>query len=226
MDRFNWSTRSANARLAHLFCELYLRLKMVGLTKDMTYLLPATQTDLSDVLGLSLVHTNRTCAALRSEGLATFARRTVTIHDWDKLQRVAEFNPEYLHLEAKPVVSGAPWELIREWQWIEEFVRYSKMKFGQYIFFQYSPSAMPLIVSSWLGGVFLRFMRGWRALLPRLSETVGMGVRPYQVFPHQQIIGNPSCELCRAQMWLTSIEPDRPDHDKRTFECSRCQQWR
>ena len=46
----------------------------------------------------------RTCAALRSEGLATFARRTVTIHDWDKLQRVAEFNPEYLHLEAKPVI--------------------------------------------------------------------------------------------------------------------------
>jgi hypothetical protein len=27
-----------------------------------------------------------------------------TIHDWDKLQRVAEFNPEYLHLETKPVV--------------------------------------------------------------------------------------------------------------------------
>src|SRR5262245_10701731 len=77
--------RSARARLAHLFCELYLRFKMVGLTKDMSYLLPATQTDLSDVLGLSLVHTNRTCAALRSEGLATFARRTLTIHDWDKL---------------------------------------------------------------------------------------------------------------------------------------------
>ena len=67
---------------------------------DMSYPLPATQTDLSDVLGLSLVHTNR-CAKLRSEGLATFSRQTVTIHDWDKLQRVAEFNPEYLHLEAK-----------------------------------------------------------------------------------------------------------------------------
>jgi Crp-like helix-turn-helix domain len=80
---------------------------MVGLTKDMSYLLPATQTDLSDVLGLSLVHTNRTCAILRSERLATFARRTVTIHDWDKLQRVAEFNPEYLHLETKPVVGGS-----------------------------------------------------------------------------------------------------------------------
>ena len=93
--------RSVTARLAHLFCELYLRFKMVGLAKDMSYPLPATQTDLSDVLGLSLVHTNRTCAKLRSEGLATFSQRTVTIHDWDKLQRLAEFNPEYLHLEAK-----------------------------------------------------------------------------------------------------------------------------
>jgi CRP-like cAMP-binding protein len=89
------------ARLAHLFCELYLRFKMVGLTNGMSYPLPATQTDLSDALGLSLVHTNRTCAALRSEGLGTFAQRTVTIHDWDKLQKVAEFNPEYLHLETK-----------------------------------------------------------------------------------------------------------------------------
>src|SRR5262249_31700500 len=100
--------RSPTARLAHLFCELYLRFKMVGLTKDMRYPMPATQTDLSDVLGLSLVHTNRTCAALRTEGLATFGQRTVTIHDWDRLQRVAEFNPEYLHLEAKNAIHIEP----------------------------------------------------------------------------------------------------------------------
>jgi CRP-like cAMP-binding protein len=98
--------RSAMARLAHLFCELYLRFKMVGLTKGATYPLPVTQTDLSDVLGLSLVHTNRTCAALRLEELATFAQQTVTIHDWDKLQSVAEFSPEYLHLELKAAVSS------------------------------------------------------------------------------------------------------------------------
>jgi hypothetical protein len=23
-------------------------------------------------------------------------------------------------------------------------------------------------------------------------------------------------------MWLARIEPDRPDHDKRTFECKAC----
>jgi len=93
--------RTPTARLAHLFCELFLRFQIVGLTKDMSYPLPVTQTDLSDVLGLSLVHTNRTCAALRLEGLATFSQRRVTIHDWESLQRTAEFNPEYLHLQKK-----------------------------------------------------------------------------------------------------------------------------
>jgi CRP-like cAMP-binding protein len=98
--------RSADARLAHLFCELFLRFRMVGLTKDLSYTLPATQTDLADALGMSLVHTNKTCAKLRLAGLVTFAQRTVTIHDWDKLQNFAEFNPEYLHLETKSAISS------------------------------------------------------------------------------------------------------------------------
>jgi hypothetical protein len=33
----------------------------------------------------------------------------------------------------------------------------------------------------------------------------------------------PLCPKCGAQMWLATIEPDRPDHDRRTFECPRCQ---
>jgi len=90
--------QSALSRLAHLFCEFYLRLDVVGLTKEMSYSLPVTQSDLSDAMGLSLVHTNRTCAQLRQKGLATFAQRTVTIHDWERLQEAAEFESEYLHL--------------------------------------------------------------------------------------------------------------------------------
>lgn len=49
------------------------------------------------------------------------------------------------------------------------------------------------------------------------------GVRPYQVFPKRRMIPHPSCEVCDADMWLTCIEPDKPGHDKRTFECPRCQ---
>lgn len=93
--------RSPTARLAHLFCELYLRFKMVGLAQGLSFPLPITQADLSDALGLSLVHTNRTCAALRLGRVATFSQRTVTIHNWEELQQVAEFNPQYLHLDTK-----------------------------------------------------------------------------------------------------------------------------
>jgi CRP-like cAMP-binding protein len=94
--------RSTFGRLAHLFCELFVRLKVVGLTKGFEYPLPVTQTDLTDAMGISLVHTNRTLAALRQDSLVTFANRIVHIHDWDRLQRVAEFDPAYLHLEREP----------------------------------------------------------------------------------------------------------------------------
>jgi CRP-like cAMP-binding protein len=94
--------RSTFARLAHLFCELFVRLRTVGLTKGLEYSLPVTQSDLSDAMGISLVHTNRTLAALRQRGLVTFANRTVNIHDWAALQRAAGFDPTYLHLERQP----------------------------------------------------------------------------------------------------------------------------
>ena len=48
-------------------------------------------------------------------------------------------------------------------------------------------------------------------------------MRPFQRFPRRRIIPHPCCELCDADMWLISIEPDMPDHDRRTFECPRCQ---
>ena len=30
------------------------------------------------------------------------------------------------------------------------------------------------------------------------------------------------CTNCGEPMWLTHIEPDEPDHDRRTFECLAC----
>jgi CRP-like cAMP-binding protein len=94
--------RSTFGRMAHLFCEMFLRLQSVGLATDFEYPLPVTQTDLSDAMGISLVHTNRTVGALRQQGLVTFANRVVTIHDWEGLRRAAEFDPGYLRLERRP----------------------------------------------------------------------------------------------------------------------------
>jgi CRP-like cAMP-binding protein len=59
---------SAPERIAHLFCELFLRLQAVGLTQDHSFDLPITQAELADAFGLSSVHVNRTLQELRGMG--------------------------------------------------------------------------------------------------------------------------------------------------------------
>jgi CRP-like cAMP-binding protein len=92
--------QSALSRLCHLFCEFYCRLRTIGATDKFTCPFPIIQTDLADALGLSLVHINKTCARIRKEGLATLGNGVLTIHDWERLREAAEFDPQYLHLEA------------------------------------------------------------------------------------------------------------------------------
>ena len=33
----------------------------------------------------------------------------------------------------------------------------------------------------------------------------------------------PECVKCGAQTWIAQIEPDKPDYDKRTYECPACE---
>jgi CRP-like cAMP-binding protein len=94
--------RSAMARIAHIFCELLVRLRIVGLASDKSYPLPLTQADLGDVTGLTSVHVNRMLKKLRDDNLLTFRGGTAMIDDWEGLQRLAEFDPTYLHLERRP----------------------------------------------------------------------------------------------------------------------------
>lgn len=94
--------RSAVERTAHLFCELFIRFEIVGMTEGNRYRLPITQTDLAECLGLTAVHVNRTLKVLREQGLVEFRSRTVIIHDMDGLKRIAEFSPTYLSLEKRP----------------------------------------------------------------------------------------------------------------------------
>ena len=94
--------RSAMARIAHLFCELQVRLDVVGLTNGFSYRLDLTQGELADATGLTSVHVNRMLKKLREQGVLTFRGGEVQIHDWDALQRAAEFDTSYLHLERRP----------------------------------------------------------------------------------------------------------------------------
>lgn len=94
--------RAALGQMAHLFCELFLRLQAVGLTEDRSFRLPLTQAELGDTLGLSTVHVNRVLQELRASRLVSWRGATVTIEDWDGLARVAEFDPAFLNLQNEP----------------------------------------------------------------------------------------------------------------------------
>lgn len=97
----NIGRREAYPRMAHFFCELITRLDAIGLAPDRTCLLPMTQAELADALGITSIHVNRTLAALKDAGLITLRGRRLTVHDWERLKAVAEFDPTYLHLSSR-----------------------------------------------------------------------------------------------------------------------------
>jgi CRP-like cAMP-binding protein len=90
--------RSALQRIAHLLCEMFFRLRAVGLTDNGSYEFPITQAEIADCLGLSTVHVNRSLQALRRKQLISFQSGRVAIHDWEGLKAAGEFESRYLHV--------------------------------------------------------------------------------------------------------------------------------
>lgn len=89
-------------RVAHLLCELFVRLQTVNLVEGYRFWLPMTQAQLSDAMGLSTVHINRTLQEMRRRGMIAWSGADVEILDWASLQAAAEFDPGYLNLEKRP----------------------------------------------------------------------------------------------------------------------------
>ena len=100
----NVGRRDAKSRVAHLLCEIGVRLDAEGLAENYGYELPMTQEQLADAVGLTPVHINRTLKALEAEGLIVRSKRSVSFPDWKRLRSVGDFNQRYLHLE--PQLSG------------------------------------------------------------------------------------------------------------------------
>ena len=85
--------------MAHLFCELNIRLAIADRAQNDSYEFPLTQVELGECLGLTAVHVNRTLQELRRMGLLELQNRRVSILDLKGLKGVAEFDPAYLYLE-------------------------------------------------------------------------------------------------------------------------------
>lgn len=88
--------RSAKGQMAHLICELAVRLDAVGRFENASFHLPLTQNELADVVGLSPVHVNRVLKELRGDGVIAWVNYVIRIIDWPRLAEIAEFNPNYL----------------------------------------------------------------------------------------------------------------------------------
>lgn len=94
----NVGRRDAKSRLAHVLCELAVRLDTFGLAEDMGYHLPMTQAELADALGLTPVHLNRVIRSLEADGLISRSKRDIGFPDWERMRDMADFNDRYLHL--------------------------------------------------------------------------------------------------------------------------------
>lgn len=97
----NMGQREADQQMAHLICELFVRLRVVGHVSDNSFEFPITQGDLADTLGITSVHVNRVLQDLRSQGLVEWRSKRLRIPDVEQLMAFAEFDPNYLHLNRR-----------------------------------------------------------------------------------------------------------------------------
>lgn len=95
----NVGRRDARARIAHVLCEITVRMRAAGVLNSARFHLPMTQEQLADATGLTSVHVNRMVKALAAEGLIEHSGRSITIRDWAGIRREGGFNPLYLHLD-------------------------------------------------------------------------------------------------------------------------------
>jgi CRP-like cAMP-binding protein len=93
----NMRRRSAPERVAHLFCEQFIRLQAVDLAEQGRPIpFHVVQADLADATGMSAIHVNRTLQYLRSRQLIGRSPLKFEILDWEGLKELADFDPNYL----------------------------------------------------------------------------------------------------------------------------------
>jgi CRP-like cAMP-binding protein len=95
----NNSARSVETRVAHFFCEQYYRAQRSGLLNDNVCKLPLTQTQLAETMAVSLPSISRTLIKLRKTKAVEFKNGKLEVFNWDRLTRIGDFNPSYLHLK-------------------------------------------------------------------------------------------------------------------------------
>jgi CRP-like cAMP-binding protein len=95
----NVGQRTARARIAHILCEVFLRMKAAGLCIDDRFELPLTQEQLADATGMTTVHVNRTLKSLAVDGIIHRDKRYISFSDWKTVAAIGDFSALYLRLD-------------------------------------------------------------------------------------------------------------------------------
>ncbi|MGF1501810.1 MAG: Crp/Fnr family transcriptional regulator [Paracoccaceae bacterium] len=89
--------RGARMRAAHVLCEIIARIEVVEPINPERVMVPISQEEFADILGVSVVHANKTLRALDREGLIAFRNGILAVKDRPALERCAGFDNGYLH---------------------------------------------------------------------------------------------------------------------------------
>ncbi|MCG6884829.1 MAG: Crp/Fnr family transcriptional regulator [Silicimonas sp.] len=89
--------RSARERATHVLCELISRLEITGISNIEQLVIPMSQEEFSDILGISVVHMNKTLRALEQDGILSFRNSLLRVLDKKRLETEAGFNDGYIH---------------------------------------------------------------------------------------------------------------------------------
>jgi CRP-like cAMP-binding protein len=95
----NNSARPMQARMAHLFCELFYRARVSRLNKGNRCPIPLTLVQLAETLAMAIATVNRTLQQLRASLTMDFRDGELVVVKWRELQELADFNPDYLHMK-------------------------------------------------------------------------------------------------------------------------------
>ncbi len=91
--------RDSLEKLAHALCELEARLQAIGQMHGRTIELPLNQEDFADILGISVIHVNRTFRRLSEDKTAEYRKGQIDLLDRARLAEISAFDPAYLHFE-------------------------------------------------------------------------------------------------------------------------------
>ncbi len=100
--------RNAIERTAHFLLEVHRRLLVVQQATESAMIVPLTQNEIADALGLTNVSVSKTMSRLERARLIRRQRTVIQLLDIDGLVELSDFNTFYLHLNDRAEMGEGP----------------------------------------------------------------------------------------------------------------------